>query len=299
MTTVPPIEVLIPFYGDPAFLRESVRSLQDQSCSAWSATVLDDCYPHDDVVRWVSELRDPRITAVRNEQNLGANGNYKRALEIAKAEYVVILGADDRLLPTYVASLVDVIEEHRPSVIQPTVRVIDEAGHGHRPLGDRVKARLRPRADVPTPYRGEELAASLLRGNWTYFPSLCWRREVISDIGFRRFHVVQDLALLIDVIVAGGTLVLDPRGETFEYRRHRGSDSALKAAAGTRFDEEREFFEEISRELAAAGWPRAARAARWHWSSRLNAAATVPSALRATDLAAARRLLRHVSSVPR
>ena len=53
--------------------------------------------------------------------------------------------------------------------------------------------------------------------------------------------MVQDLALLLDVVAAGGSMVLGDE-TVFLYRRHPGSDSALRAATGTRFDEEREFF---------------------------------------------------------
>ena len=76
----------------------------------------------------------------------------------------------------------------------------------------------------PDHLSGESLARSLLRGNWTYFPALCWRTSVVQGIGFRSgLNVVQDLALLLDVSLQGGALLLDPE-VTFAYRRHAASD---------------------------------------------------------------------------
>ncbi len=88
------------------------------------------------------------------------------------------------------------------------------------------------------------MAVSLLRGNWTYFPSLARRAEFVNSIGFRSDQdVVQDLALLVD------GAAYEPE-VTFHYRRHSVRDSIVRALDGTRFDEERRFFEYEARSLA-------------------------------------------------
>jgi hypothetical protein len=140
---------------------------------------------------------------------------------------------------------------------------------------------------------GEALATSLLRGNWLYFPSICWRADAITRTGFREgLDVVQDLALALDIVRAGGDLVVDDT-TAFQYRRHRSSDSSLRALAGSRFTEERLFFQQMAGELDAIGWGRAARAARLHASSRVNAASLLPRALRRGQWTGVRTLARH------
>ena len=37
---------------------------------------------------------------------------------------------------------------------------------------------------------GEELAASVLRGNWLYFPSIAWRGEALRKVNFRDDYAV-------------------------------------------------------------------------------------------------------------
>lgn len=288
------IEILLPFYGDPGLLRQTVASVRAQTSEDWRLIVVDDGYPDPTISTWFADLEDPRIEYHRNVTNLGANLNYMRALSLASAEYVVVMGADDLLLPRYLADVEAAIAAFPGvAIIETGVEVIDGENHVIRPLVDRVKSRLTPTTTGPTLLAGENLMVSLLRGNWTYFPSLCWRRDVIEKIGFRPdFHVVQDLGLLLDVLRGGGELALSPR-TAFQYRRHTSSDSAVKTLTGERFAEERQYFRTIAAELGSAGLGRAERAARRHLTSRLHAAALVPAALGARNASAATGLLRH------
>lgn len=288
------IDVLLPFHGDPGLMRQTVASVLAQRDDRWRLVVVDDAYPDPDVPAWFAALEDPRVEYHRNATNLGANANYRRALALATATHVCVLGADDLLLPDFVGTVHAALEEvPDAAVVQCGVRVVDGSGEVVLPLVDRIKSWLRPRADQPTVLRGERLAISLLRGNWTYFPSLVWHTATVERIGFREdYHVVQDLALLVDVVADGGSLVLVP-DEVFCYRRHADSDSSVKTVEGARFAEERAWFDAAARELRAAGSPRAARAARVHLTSRLHAASLLPHALRRRDVRAAGRLLRH------
>ena len=134
---------------------------------------------------------------------------------------------------------------------------------------------------------------SLLRGNWLYFPSICWRAGPLRRTGFREgLSVVQDLALVLDLVLAGESLLVEPT-VCFRYRRHRTSVSSAQAADGRRFAEERAFFLATADRMAAHGWPRAARAARRHLASRLNALTRLPAALRHGPGDGARTLARH------
>lgn len=290
------IDVLLPFYGDPGLMRVAVRSVLAQTSDAWRLVVVDDGYPDPSVSTWFAGIDDPRVEYRRNATNLGANANYTRALGLAKAEHVVVMGADDVMHPRYLAVVEEaLVAVPDAAVVQCGVEVIDGHGTPVTPLVDRVKGLLRPRGTEVLGLKGDRLMSSLLHGNWTYFPSLCWRRDVVVGIGFRpQFHVVQDLALLMDVLAQGGTMALAPE-VAFSYRRHSGSDSAVKTVGGARFGEERAYFALIAGELEALGHHRAACAARAHLTSRLHAAALVPGVMLRRQLPDARRLLAHVT----
>ena len=301
------VDVLLPYYGDVAMMKQAVESILGQTSPDWTLTVIDDGYPDDDVPGYFGALagQDSRITYLRNEQNLGANGNYRKALTFVRHELAVVMGADDVMLNNYIKT---VVAAHRqfPSaqIIQPGVEVIDENNQPMMGLADRVKRLYAPRVHPLNglPGRrllsGEPLAISLMRGNWLYFPSVCWRSDALVAMSFREgLDVVQDLALALDLIKAGGCLVVDA-AVCFQYRRHRESDSSWRALEGTRFIEEREFFTAMAQEFDAIGWRRAARTARLHLSSRLNAATLLPRAWRTKQHQGVRNLREHVLARP-
>lgn len=294
-----PVDILVPFYGDPGLLRQTVASVQAQLNKEWHMTVVDDGYDDPSVCEWFQQLQDPRVTYIRNEENLGANGNYVKCVGLATQDAFVVLGADDLLLPNFVDVVLSA-RAHFPdaAVVQPGVVVIGQDSRPVRTLVDSGKRRYAPKVTAPTALGGEELANSLLRGNWLYFPSLCFDRRAVQRVGFRPgLNVVQDLALVLDLTMRGETLVVDPE-VCFAYRRHTGSDSSRRALEGTRFTEERRYFLDVADELQGLGWHRAARTARRHLSSRLNAATMLPAALRTRRFSGARTLSRHVMRRP-
>jgi glycosyltransferase involved in cell wall biosynthesis len=292
------VDILLPYYGDVALMKTAVESVFAQNDRDWLLTVVDDGYPDPAVREWFAAIEDPRVRYHRNARNLGANGNYRRCLEFVEHPHFVVMGADDVMLPNYLDSI------HRAlyaspdaAIVQPGVEVIDEHGAPSRPLVDRAKRWYAPRGTGLRELRGEQLAVSLLRGDWLYFPSLCWQADALPPSGFRPgLDVVQDLALVLDVVTAGGSLVVDDT-VCFRYRRHSASDSSWRALEGTRFDEERRFFLQTAAEMRERRWNRAAGVARLHLSSRLNAATLLPKAVRHKQHSGVRNLSRHLVAV--
>ncbi|NMR20882.1 glycosyltransferase [Cellulomonas fimi] len=290
-----PLDILVPFWGDPGLLRETVASVLAQRNGDWLLTVVDDAYPDESVAEYFAGITDPRVRYVRNETNQGITENYRTCVALATQERVVILGCDDVLLPNYVDVVLDAHARFPDvEIVQPGVQVIDERGAVVTTLADTVKQRLMmPRTSGARVLAGEELAVSLLRADWLYWPSLVFRRDVLVRTPFRdAMPIIQDLALVIDVVCAGGRLLLEPT-LCFSYRRHSASASSAKAIDGTRFRGERAYFDLAARQVAALGWRRAERAARTHLTSRLHALTLLPQAARARQPEAARALLRH------
>ena len=290
-------DIMMPFYGDPALFKLAVESVRAQTDPDWRLVIIDDQYPDLAPGRWAQSLLDTRIVYQRNEVNLGVSANFAKCVDLAMADFTSILGCDDILLPNYIARMRQLTHQFPDAdYLQPGVQVMEASGADALPLADRVKSWYRPSSTKPQVLSGEFLAASLLKGNWTYFPSIAWRTSTLQRHGFRRdLDVVLDLALQLDIVADGGQLVLDPE-PAFRYRRHAGSVSSWMADDGTRFVEEARFFYESSERMRALGWKRAGRVAALHFSSRLNAITRFPSALRARDGRGAALLARHVLS---
>ncbi|WP_136609640.1 glycosyltransferase family 2 protein [Sinomonas albida] len=289
------VDVMLPYYGDVELMKLAARSVMSQHFEDWRLCVFDDGYPSSEPADFFAGIDDPRVVYRKNEKNLGANGNYRKALENAEAPIVVIMGADDIMLPNYLDIVVRAFESHpEAAIVQPGVQVIDESGISASPLVDRVKKAYTPRTRTPLALSGEQMATSLIRANWTYFPSLAWKTSTIQRIGFTQgLDVVQDLAMLLDVAADGGAMVVDPE-LGFLYRRHSASDSSVRALDGRRFDEERQFFNGQAERFRSLGWNKAARAAGLHVVSRLNAGTLVVKAIASGKTTAVPRLFKHV-----
>lgn len=290
-----PLEVFVPFWGEPELLYATVESVKAQTDGSWTMTIVDDCYPDPSVAEHFAAETDERITYLRNEVNLGITENYQRCQEMASGELMMFLGCDDLMHPTFVETVRAASAAHPDAaVVQVGVEVIDADGNPVLPLGDKVKRALMPRGPGRIELAGEDLAVSLLRGNWLYWPSLVFRSEVVRRFEFRDgLPIIQDLALVIDMAAAGEKLVLDP-AVVFSYRRHTGSASATSLLHGRRLADERRYYDSAAEQMRALGWKRAARTARLRWTSRLHAVSLVPAAAQDRSLPALGSLGRHL-----
>src|SRR5674476_123713 len=61
------VDVLFPYYGDVALMKEAVRSVLRQSYGDFRLIVVDDGYPDDSIPGWFDSLGDSRISYERNE----------------------------------------------------------------------------------------------------------------------------------------------------------------------------------------------------------------------------------------
>ena len=274
------IDIALPFYGDVSYLKEAVASVLVQSDPNWQLIVVDDGYPDSTLAAWFVGLNDSRISYLRNENNLGANGNFQKCLNLVKSEFCVVMGADDILESNFIEVVSKTILSYPDiSIIHPGIKIVDEKNSEILTRSEVIKFKIRNSLESDRILFGEVLATTLMKGNWMYFPAITWRTKEIQEIGFRPgFNVCQDLGLAMDVIMQGGKMALID-DEIFRYRRHTASDSSLKAFNGERFLDERKFFKVMSADLKSIGWNKAARAAKMHWTSRLHAASLIPACI--------------------
>lgn len=288
-------DFMLPYYGDVRLMQDAVRSVLAQTDRDFRLVVIDDG-KEPDVPGWFERLGDERVHYTRNEQNLGITKNFQKCVELSEADHVVIMGCDDILHPHYLETVRGIVAAH-PGIgmVQPGVEVIDGEGRVTQGLADNTKKRLyAPQVKGRRLMAGEELAASVLRGNWLYFPSIAWRGEALRKVNFRDdYSVIQDLALVIDLLEDGEEMVVDNSATVFQYRRHAVSESSVQAFSGTRFAEAERYFAAVAARMDARGWPKAARAARFHSASRLHALTMLPGALRRGHREGARTLAKH------
>lgn len=288
------VDIMLPCYGDAQPVKEAIQSVLGQRADYWRLTVIDDGV-QPEIERWVAALADDRVRYLRNAETLGVSGNFNRCVDLATADLVTLFGCDDIMLPGYVDTVTELArEQESAAAVHPASRVINEHGEPIYTLVDMAKQHVyAPRISGTRVMGGEKLARSLLRGNWMYFPAICWRREVLRHLRFRTdLRMTQDLALMLHTVQMGSRIAFSDR-MCVSYRRHTGSVSGAGASNGSRFREEHDFFLAAAASMDDLGWRRAAYVARIHLASRIHALSKIPGAVRQGHADVARELFHH------
>lgn len=154
--SVPLVSVCMPVYRSERFIAGAIHSVLFQTFTDFELIVIDDASP-DATHEIASAIQDPRLRVYRNDRNLGPEGNWNRALEMARGRYIKVLPGDDTLYPECLEHEVAVLEDvrNRDVVLVYCARdIIDSAG------------RKVMRAKFPG--RGRIKAASLVRRTVRY-----------------------------------------------------------------------------------------------------------------------------------
>ena len=271
---VPDYWVMVPFYSNVEYLRQTLHSVIAQTDPGWRCVVVDDSPEDQGIDTLVADLGDDRITVERNPTNLGVAGSFNRCFDLAwerGAELAMILHADDLLEPGYIAT-VRTAHAAAPDAtcVATKVTVIDASGAPTRTIPDTVKAWLWPkRLDRLHGERGLQL---LLRGQFFYCPAVSYRMAAIAALDGQAWNEhwtqVMDLELYGRVLLSGGTIVLEP-APVFRYRRHQQSMTQLNSATMQRTLEETEVCRMFAARAAGLGWKRASRAGQVRTTVRL------------------------------
>lgn len=108
----PTVTAVVTAYNYGRYLAQSTRSALEQDGVDARVVIVDDC-SHDETPLVAKELaRDPRVTVIRNERNLGLIGSFNEGLKHVRSEYVVKLDADDILLAGAWARATALLERH-------------------------------------------------------------------------------------------------------------------------------------------------------------------------------------------
>lgn len=122
--------ILLPTYKR-SFLKECIDSILAQTYESWELIIVNDASPED--IRGIVETyTDPRIRYYENQQNIGAKQLVKQwnyCLSLAKGEYVICMGDDDRLKPNCLETYAQLIARYpNVAVLHGQTDIIDEFG---------------------------------------------------------------------------------------------------------------------------------------------------------------------------
>lgn len=131
--TTPKVSVCIPTYRGGGTIGAAIESVLAQSLADFELIVIDDGSP-DDTGAIVDRFVDPRLVYLRNERNLGPQGNWNRCLEVAQGEYFKLLPHDDLLHPRCLERQVAILDDDRDERIALVFSARDVLGPDGRVL---------------------------------------------------------------------------------------------------------------------------------------------------------------------
>jgi GT2 family glycosyltransferase len=107
------VDVVVPCYGYGRFLRECVESVLSQSLRSVRVLIIDDASPDEsaDIARALAR-DDSRVAFVQHKSNRGHIATYNEGIEWASADYLLLLSADDHLLPGALARAATLMDAH-------------------------------------------------------------------------------------------------------------------------------------------------------------------------------------------
>lgn len=107
------VDVVVPCYRYGHFLRQCVQSVLTQSGTNVRALIIDDASP-DDTAEVAADLarQDSRVSFIRHAVNKGHISTYNEGIEWARATYMLILSADDYLLPGALSRAASLMDSH-------------------------------------------------------------------------------------------------------------------------------------------------------------------------------------------
>lgn len=107
------VDVIVPCYRYGRFLRGCVESVLSQSLPGIRVLIIDDASP-DNTAEIAADLvlADARVSFVRHWENKGHIATYNEGIEWASADYMLLLSADDYILPDALRRATDLMDAH-------------------------------------------------------------------------------------------------------------------------------------------------------------------------------------------
>lgn len=240
MIANPKVTIVIPTYNMETYLASAVDSVLRQTLENFELLVLDNAST-DGTTALMARYADPRVRYLRNDRNLGLAGNVQRGCELAIGEYVLILGADDRLETRFLDEAAAFLDDQATvSMVHGPAAWIDSEGKRFGGTGQAWK-RITP---------GHEAMLGAFGAGFC-FSTMLMRTAAIRATGTmdERWQEVIDLWLFLRMCLAGQVGYLDQ--VWCEYRVHE------QAMSMPMYRENLMFRRQMTATREAFAWPEA------------------------------------------
>ncbi|WP_448562183.1 glycosyltransferase family 2 protein [Trichothermofontia sp.] len=223
---LPLVTIAIPTYQRFTYLQTAVKSALAQTYPHLEILISQDPTPNGldpDIRTWSQTLasQNPHVRYRANACTLGLAGNWNAAADAAQGDYIVIIGDDDTLLPTFIETLVNAAQT-QTQVIFANHYIINS--EGDRLLDESVACTRR--------YHRDQMSAGPLDSpeRWVWQNAIPLVSALIRTDAVRRLRFKEDLntpeiELFLRLAHEGAEFVFVPE-YLAEYRVHSYSATA-------------------------------------------------------------------------
>ena len=109
---MPSVDIVVPCYQHGRYLRDCVESVLSQDVEL--RVIIIDNASTDDSVSVAQDLarKDARVEIVAHPRNLGSHASFNEGIDLASADYLMVLCADDILSPGSLRRAMTIMEQH-------------------------------------------------------------------------------------------------------------------------------------------------------------------------------------------
>ncbi|OHB44483.1 MAG: hypothetical protein A2178_01990 [Planctomycetes bacterium GWC2_49_10] len=176
----PLVCVCMPTHNSEATIVESLESVLNQTYRNIKIIVVDNA-SSDNTAKIVERYaeKDHRLELIVNQENLGAENNFTRCIELASGAYTAIYHADDVYSPRMIEEAVTFLDANKETgAVFTAAEEIDSRGRtiGYREIPPEFLCGVRRSFSFDEIFR-----AVLLRGNFLTFPTALVRTNIYKD----------------------------------------------------------------------------------------------------------------------
>jgi len=214
----PRVSILVAAWNAAEYISETILSVQSQSYAAWELVIVDDGSTDGtaDILKKYARL-DCRIK-IYSKSNQGAHIARNFAFERSVGEYIVILDADDRILPDKLKVQVDLLDSNSEYGV-----VYGDTWHCDKFMNRQILESKK----YPEQHVQGEIFEKLIVGNRFAIHAGMVRRAVLNDIGLHNANSMLIADWDFWVRVAEKYKFLYDSEPVAEYRIHPGMSAQM------------------------------------------------------------------------
>ena len=109
-TPLTQLSIIMPTYNQTNYIGESIKSIQNQTCTNWELIIVDDG-SDDDTEKIIRQINDDRIVFIKAGR-IGIGGKIKNiGLEKASGELIAFIDSDDLWSSTKIEKQINALEQ--------------------------------------------------------------------------------------------------------------------------------------------------------------------------------------------